>query len=162
MFDSMIPLNAFNRSYLSRLMQEIDDSELDATFGPESHSARWILAHLAIAVDYGFMQLETPFAASKLWHKTYGPGSEPASNKDVRPSKAELMSFIEVNYGKLCQSALLGDAKKLSAPHGVPLLEGTPLISKADLLGHILTTHFATHLGQLSSWRRLAGLPPLF
>ena len=44
----------------------------------------------------------------------------------------------------------------------LPLLYDTPIKSKGDLLNHILTTHFASHLGQLSSWRRLMGLPPLF
>jgi hypothetical protein len=29
------------------------------------------------------------------------------------------------------------------------------------LVGHLLTTHFATHLGQLSAWRRLAGFAPV-
>jgi hypothetical protein len=29
----------------------------------------------------------------------------------------------------------------------------------ADFVAHLMTTHAASHLGQLSAWRRLRGLP---
>jgi len=35
------------------------------------------------------------------------------------------------------------------------------LPTRGDLLAHILTTHEATHLGQLSAWRRQLGFPPV-
>ncbi len=162
MFESMISLNAFNREYLKWMLDGIPDKELDSTFGEGSHSARWILVHLAIAVDYGFKQLDMPTAASKIWHKAYGPGSKPASNAEIRPIKEKLLAFIDEQYLKLCEAALKADVAKLNVPHAVQLLESTPIKTKGDLVGHILTTHFSVHLGQLSSWRRMVGLPPLF
>jgi uncharacterized damage-inducible protein DinB len=162
MFEALIPLNAFNRDYMKRLLHGIEDSELDSTFGEGSHSARWVLVHIAISVDYGFKQLDLPMVASKLWHKAYGPGSDASSNKDVRPPKEELLKFIDVHYAKLGEAALTADKLKMATDHLVPLLEQTPIKTRADLLAHVLTTHFASHLGQLSSWRRLMGLPPLF
>jgi len=144
------------------MIDAIADPELDSTFGPGSHSGRWILVHLAIAVDFGFMQLNMPFVAPKEWHAAYGPGSDPESNAKLRPSKAELLKFIDDNYIKLCIASLDADSAKLSVAHTVPLLYDTPVKTKGDLLVHILTTHFATHVGQLSSWRRMLGLPPLF
>ncbi len=162
MNESIVALNSFNRQYLHRLIDSIADPELDATFGAGSHSARWILAHLAIAVDYGFKQVDMPFVAPKDWHAAYGPGSEAGSDAKLRPTKAELLKFIDENYVKLCIVSLDADKAKLSVAHTVPLLYDTPVKSKGDLLNHILTTHFASHLGQLSSWRRLIGLPPLF
>jgi uncharacterized damage-inducible protein DinB len=162
MNEPIVALNSFNRHYLHRMIDSIADPELDSTFGPGSHSARWILVHLAIAVDYGFKQLDMPFVAPKEWHVAYGPGSDPASNAKLRPTKAELLKFIDDNYIKLCIVSLDADSSKLSVAHTVPLLYDTPVKTKGDLLAHILTTHFATHVGQLSSWRRLLGLPPLF
>jgi len=162
MFEPLIPLNAFNRDYLKRLLFGIPDHELDSTFGEGAHSARWILVHLAIAVDYGFMQLNLPTVAPKIWHQAYGPGSEPASSKDIRPEKDELVRFIDQNYEKLSLAALAGSATQLAIAHTVPLLADTPIKTRGDLLAHILATHFASHVGQLSSWRRLLGMPPLF
>ena len=162
MNESIVALNSFTLQYLHRMIDSISDPDLDSTFGAGSHSARWILAHLAIAVDYGFMQMEMPFLAPKEWHNAYGPGSEAESNAKIRPTKVELLKFIDDNYVKLCIVSLDADKSKLSVAHTVPLLYDTPIKSKGDLLNHILTTHFASHLGQLSSWRRLMGLPPLF
>ena len=31
-----------------------------------------------------------------------------------------------------------------------------------DVVAFLLTAHLGVHLGQLSSWRRMIGLPPLF
>jgi uncharacterized damage-inducible protein DinB len=162
MFDSMISLNTFNREYLKWMLDGIPDKELDSTFGEGSHSARWILVHLAIAVDYGFKQLDKKTVASKIWHRAYGPGSSPSSNAEIRPSKEELLKFIDEQYAKLCEAAVAFDGTKLNVPHQVKLLESMPIKTKADLVGHILTTHFSVHLGQLSAWRRMVGLPHLF
>jgi len=52
--------------------------------------------------------------------------------------------------------------EEMTLVHEVDLLKATPLKTRGDLVGHILTTHFATHLGQLSSLRRHFGRPPLF
>ena len=38
--------------------------------------------------------------------------------------------------------------------------EGLPTIR--DAVAFLLTGHLGVHLGQLSMWRRLLGLPPLF
>jgi hypothetical protein len=48
----------------------------------------------------------------------------------------------------------------MSEPHTLELrfLKG-PLPTVGDLLAHLMTTHEAAHLGQLSAWRRLLGLP---
>ena len=51
----------------------------------------------------------------------------------------------------------------MAAPNRLPirfLLRHLPTVG--DLLAHLLTTHSAYHLGQLSTWRRAAGLPEVF
>ena len=49
-------------------------------------------------------------------------------------------------------------AAQLAAPSPfAPMLELLP--TAGDLLAHVLTTHATMHLGQLSAWRRLKGLP---
>jgi hypothetical protein len=62
----------------------------------------------------------------------------------------------------LCDAARAAASDLISARHEVGLLSNTPLRTKGDLIAHILATHFAVHLGQLSTLRRLAGRPLLF
>jgi uncharacterized damage-inducible protein DinB len=162
MFETEITLNRFNREYLSRLLSDLTDDQLDWQPHSGLHSVRWILTHLAIAADYGFAQLGLPFECPPAWHAAYGPSSQAGSSPDVRPSRQELETFIGTAYEKLCTAAATALPGVTDALHDVGLLKGTPLKTRGDLLAHILTTHFAVHVGQLSTLRRLAGKPMLF
>jgi hypothetical protein len=46
--------------------------------------------------------------------------------------------------------------------HKVPILRHTPLVTWSDVVAHLLTTHAAFHISQLSACRRQAGHPHLF
>jgi hypothetical protein len=162
MFDHLITLNEFNRAYLIRLMDGFPDEQLDHQSDEGLHSVRWILAHLAICADYGFSQLDMPFICPMTWHAAYGPASMAGTSDRVRPEREELLSVIETGYSKLCDSLRTASVEQLSRRHEVELLRNTVLKTRAELTAHILTTHFATHLGQLSTLRRLQGFKPLF
>lgn len=162
MFSYEITLNQFNRGYLTQLLADLTDEQLDVQPSPGLHSARWILAHLAICVDYGFKQLDKPFVCPMTWHAAYKPSSQPGTSPDVRPAREELLSVIENGYSQLCEALKTAAPEQLNAPHDVELLKQTPLKTKGQLTVHILTTHFATHLGQLSTLRRMLGFQPLF
>lgn len=162
MFEESITLNEFNRGYLSRLLADIADDQLDWQPHSGLHSVRWLLAHLAIAADYGFAQLGMPFLCPADWHQAYGPTSQAGTSATIRPSREELVSMIERAYSQLCSAAREATPEAMAVPHAVALLQSTNLRTKGDLLAHILVSHFAVHVGQLSSVRRLAGKPMLF
>lgn len=162
MFEQLIILNEFNRGYLERLLVDIPAERLDEQPTDGLHSVRWILAHLAIVADYGLKQLNHPLICPKTWHVAYGPNSLPGTSDRVRPSIEELKAAIAEGYSTLCKSLKSFDHATLTTPHEVELLSQTNLRTKADLVAHFLATHFATHLGQLSTLRRLMGLPALF
>lgn len=161
MFAYEIGLNKFNRSYLDRLLKDMADDELDVQPHPELHSARWILAHLAIVSDFGAKMIDLPSLCPRAWHEAYGPGSQAGTAATVKPSQAELLAAIDDGYSRICYAIPTVSAEHLNVPHGVALLEGTLLKTRGDLVCNILTTHFAMHLGQLSTNRRLLGRPPL-
>ena len=62
MFEREVTLNEFNRFYLRNLLAELPKSSLDDVAFEGAHSLRWILAHLAIAADYGILQFAIPRA----------------------------------------------------------------------------------------------------
>ncbi len=162
MFTHEILLNRFNRGYLDRLLQNLPDDEMDFQPHPGLHSPRWILAHLAIVADYGAKMLDLPIHCPKTWHAAYGPSSQAGTHARLSPDRAELLAAIDIGYSRLCDVLPTASGENFSQAHGVELLTGTPIVTRIDLVCHILTTHFATHLGQLSSICRLQGRPPLF
>lgn len=162
MYERETVLYGFLLGNLKRMMADIDDAKLDWQPAPNAHSAVWILAHLAIATDYVLMNLGQKGAVSKEWHKRFGPGSSELTAGEARPSKAELLSAIEAGHARVVEAVRNPDPALLAKPHPVKVLDGTPIVTVDHLIGHLMTTHAAVHMGQLSLWRRCAGYPPLF
>jgi uncharacterized damage-inducible protein DinB len=162
MFEREIALHEFNRFYLRNLLADLPKSSMDDVAFEGAHSLRWILAHLAIAADYGILQFDEPMVMSDEWHQAYGPTSQPGSHTDVRPTKAELVAAIDRGYDRLTELAKNPSVDAMNKPHTVGLLSNTPLKTKADIVAHVLATHFANHIGQLSVLRRMKGQKPLF
>ena len=162
MFEREITLNEFNRFYLRNLLAEIPKSSMDEVAFEGAHSLRWILAHLAIAADYGRIQFGESMDMPGEWHQAYGPTSQSGSHPSVQPSKADLMEAIDRGYTGLVELAKHTKGEIMQQDHTVDLLRHTPLKTKGDIVAHILATHFATHIGQLSVLRRMRGEKPLF
>lgn len=162
MFESEAILHRLNRTYLDRLMADYPESELDAQPHPGLHSCRWILAHLAIVADGCLKQLGQSTHSPLAWHAAYGPATAPGTHATIRPSRDELMAAIHAGYDRVIAAAQSAPAEVLAAPHGIERLKWTGLATKGELISHALATHFALHVGQLSSLRRLRGFDPLF
>ena len=78
------------------------------------------------------------------------------------PSIAELMEKLEEGHAALCEAAKDAEPAAMDAPHSFGPFKGSPIETVGDLLGHLITTHFASHVGQLSLMRRQLGFAPLF
>ncbi|MBY0232568.1 MAG: DinB family protein [Gemmataceae bacterium] len=156
--DTPIHLGAFVVDYLKKLADGIPDDLLDDQAAPGMHSPRWLLGHLAMAQAYGVVLLGGKPASPKEWMKAFGPGSEPTSKPDPAPSKEEILAVIEKDHAALVALIRSATPEKLAGPHGFgPMEKHAPTM--ADFIAHLMTTHAASHLGQLSAWRRLRGLP---
>lgn len=162
MFNRETLLYGFLLGYLKRLAADIPDSRLDWQPAPGAHSATWILTHLAIATDYVLMNLGQKPALPREWHKRFGPGSTELAPGEARPTKDELLAAIEAGHARVVAAVQNPDPELLAKPHPVKVLEDTPIRTVEHLIGHLMTTHAASHIGQLSLWRRCAGLPALF
>jgi len=162
MFESEAMLNRLNRTYLARVMADYPEKDLDLEPQPGLHSARWILAHLAIVADFGLKHLGRPMDCPAEWLAAYGPASPPGTNPAVIPSREDLLAAITRGYDRLIEAAQSAPLDLLDRPHDLERLKWTGLATKGELMSHVLATHFALHLGQLSTLRRLLGFAPLF
>ena len=71
------------------------------------------------------------------------------------------MRAIEQRYEDLRQRAATASPEHLSQPTTNPRAKET-LPTFKEFLAFLLTGHVCVHVGQLSSKRRIIGLPPLF
>jgi hypothetical protein len=161
-FEREIALQTFLLGYLKMLTADVSEEDLDRRPIAGMNPPRWILTHLAICTDYAARALGGEMARPKTWHRAYGPGAPPTAAVDPLPSKSELISAFEAGVHRVNELAAKADRSALAAPHGLAILEGTPIRTKEEFVAHLMTTHAAGHLGHLSCWRRAMGRAPLF
>lgn len=160
MFKNEFLLNAFNRDYLKTIGKDLADSDLDnVTVGK---TPRWILGHLRVVADMPREMVGLSPQLDEKWLSGYGPGSK-TGDPDAPSFRVEqIVADTIAAYEELADAAQQADAEVMSQPHGLELLADTPLKTRGDLLSHLLATHFAFHLAQLSACRQAKGLGPLF
>ncbi len=161
MLETETKIYAFMRSAFDLLLTGVDESKFADQPMPGMNPPAWILGHLAIVADRGCEVLGAPRQLSEAWHTQFGPGSTPSSKLSDYPSKAELLAALDAGHARLSSLALAADPALLAEPHGRERIAAL-LPTKGDLVAMMMTAHEGTHLGQLSTWRRCIGIPPLF
>ena len=161
MFERELTLYAFNLNYLKAIMADIDESDLMARPFEGANPPVWILGHLALATDSAARLLGLEAVCPRPWRRQFAPGTNPADLQPPLPTKSELMAAIENGHRRVSEAAAAAAADVMNEPHNVGLLKPTKLKTKGGVVAHLMTTHIAFHLAQLSACRRKAGKGPI-
>ena len=147
------------QDYGDAMLRDIADDEMCLQPTPGCNHAAWIVGHLAYAAD---MHSRYAGAAPILdgWTPLFGMGSLPKPSMDAYPGKDELIQAWHDANTRIVAAARSAGADLLGQPTQGPLVETLPTV--ADFLAFSMTGHTATHLGQLSAWRRAIGRPKMF
>lgn len=160
MFEREAVLARFVGEYYRRLTSDLPEDRMAEIPVQGLKPPVWILGHLAIANDYALQFLGLPTTCPESWSRDFGPGSNPLEPTGPIPTKDELVRTFLTSHAAILAGLPTVDPASMSGPHGLPmaiLAEFTP--TRGDLLAHLITTHPSVHLGQLSTWRRIAGFP---
>lgn len=149
-----------NLEQIHGLLNGLNDSHLTTCPYKGGHDVRWVLGHLAISMDFAASILGLPNASPEEWNKLFGPGASGQTTSG--PNIAELVSVIDRGHAQVATALSKADPALLEQPHGMDFLAKSPLKSKGDVLGLLLTNHESYHIAQLSACRCVAGLKPLF
>jgi hypothetical protein len=153
------------RFALGLLEQQVDglsDAQLRAPIAPGHHTGLWVLGHLVIAANIGLKRLGAPHSLPDDRMAAFGPGSAPDAPVPPGVSKESLLAELLATPDLLEAAARSAGEAYLDEPHGAPWLAGTPLKTRRDSIGQLFSYHVGYHIGQLSVYRRAAGLPALF
>jgi DinB superfamily len=161
MLDSELNVNRFLVSYCRMLVGDIADERLAEQPLPGVNHPAWILGHLAISADRGCSLLDAPKQLPASWPLLFGSGSGLSATRIDYPSKDELLRAVEQGFERLRQTIATATPEKFAKlATNPPTKEALPTIK--DGIAFLLTGHLGIHLGQLSTWRRMIGLLPLF
>jgi hypothetical protein len=161
MFEREIRLNGLMHRLLAGMLADMDEAHLLVPICEGGNPPAWILGHLVVSNDYGLKILGAPRVAPAEWHKRFGRGMSPKGDSSPFPTKRELLEKLEQGREQMVAAAAKADPERMNQPHNFDLFKDSPVQTVGDILGHLMTTHFATHVGQFSVWRRAHGKPPL-
>jgi hypothetical protein len=150
----------FMLDYLEKVTAVMTPDDLRTTSGGMNPPG-WILGHLAVVADLAGPMLQLPRKCPAKWHKAFGPTTSPGTELPEQTA-TEWMAAIRSGYEAILDALPNANEAVMAEPHGSALLAGTAVQTRGQLLTHLLTTHLATHVGQLSAWRRNQGHAPLF
>lgn len=158
MIEYVLAVMARNLGYMQRLVADVPDERMcEQPAGYSNHPA-WQIGHTAVTCDFvgGMLGLEPALPAA--WQGLFGVGTKPTDNASAYPSKAELTQGLEKVYARLREALKAADASTLAQPLPEERLRAIfPTVGTIAV--SVATSHIAVHCGQLSAWRKLAGLP---
>ena len=160
MFEYEIKLYAFVLDYCHKLAEGIEENDMAHQPLAGINPPVWVLGHLAICTDYAAMLLGLSKDCPEEWHRRFGPGSTPPRSDEPRPKKDKLLYAIDRGHERVSHAAERATPERMRETHAVDLaFLRESLTTVGELVAHLMTTHPAFHLGQLSTWRRANGLP---
>ena len=159
MIDLLRSRFAFQLSYIEALVADIPQGRMAEQPAPGMNHPAWLLGHLAWAADFVPALLGGAPGLEAEWAARFGARSRPTADASVYPDKAALLDALRRAHARASEALPRVTPEILSAQFLDPAFRAV-MPTVGDGLFHILTTHEATHSGQLSAWRRAAGLPP--
>lgn len=154
---------AANLAYAHRLTDGLDAQATVTLPAAGMNHPCWVIGHLGSTADlmiahhlFGLDQ-----AHPVAWRELFTPDSHPVGDVKAYPPLADLMAFLEERHATVTESVLdvTPDFFERTCPATLPegFRKRFPTIGTALL--HIMIGHENMHLGQLSAWRRVQGLP---
>jgi hypothetical protein len=161
--DLIIPTFKLNLWYSQRLVADVSDEQMCAqpVPGRVMNHAAFVLGHLAWAagdVASGFLGL--PLMCPEGWKDLFGQGAQPLADRSRYPSRAVLLKTLEDAHARLAEAAPKAKPELLAQAGPERMRDRFPTIG--SVLVGLMTSHHASHNGQLSAWRRALGLPSVF
>ena len=147
-------------AYGERLAADIPADRFAERPLPGLNPPVWLLGHVAVVGNFALSRVDESPVELPGWRENFGVGTEPLVYADgfTPPTADDLRAAVKETHARFLAATAAVDPAHLGEPTELDRLADR-FPTKGDLLTHLLTTHDAVHWGQLSAWRRGAGLP---
>jgi hypothetical protein len=160
MIAAIVDIYARNLDYAQRLVGDLRDDQMCVQPAEQMNHAAWVIGHLARTGDRvaaaRLLGLE-PKMPDNL-EPLFDHQSTPVSDRSTYPDKATLLGFLDDAHQRV--TAALSQKPDALLDESVAderFAKRFATLGPAFL--HVLIGHEQMHLGQLSAWRRVQGLP---
>lgn len=152
---------AFNLQFAKSLLNDVPQEKMCQQIGGLTNHPAWLIGHLAYACDSFAKLLGVEPICPPDWAGLFRNGSQPMPDASKYPDKATLLAKLEEGHRRLAKAVADTPESQFNKPNPIKELAAA-LPTLGDMLVFAMVGHEATHLGQLSAWRRAQGLPSVF
>lgn len=152
----------FLLGYGDMLLGGIDPDDAFTPIAEGGSHPAWILGHLTWADSRMAVGLGGESGIDlEAWTKLFAGGTPALTDASAYPAWSEIVDAWHDSHARCEAAAPSVTAEILAQPNNHPIL-GKPYPTFESFFGFLMTGHESIHLGQLSAWRRVHGMPPLF
>jgi hypothetical protein len=150
-----------NMDYAPKLVADLSEEQMVAQpasdpNAPSNHPA-WVLSHLNVYVPIIESLIKGEAFADPKEHE-FGMQSRPLADRSAYASKQALIDEFSAGHERVLK--LLADADDSVLRYAVKLPRWESIMPTSGIaLPYLMLNHENGHLGQVSAWRRIQGLP---
>lgn len=150
-----------NRDYGQKLVSDLNSQQMVVQPVPDlvvptNHPA-WVFSHLNLYLGV-IMSLIEDVDFPDPREQPFGMLSKPENDSSIYPSKEELVDTFISGHDRVIEILSQADDQLLERP--MRLLRWQPIMPTLGIaLPYLMLNHENSHLGQISTWRRVQGLP---
>ena len=157
MIQNLLFVYKFNLDNASELVADLSDEQMvQQPQGVINHPA-WTLGHLAFVADYLAITLGAESSLPDGWADHFPTGGTPSGDAADYPSKEAILGQLAAQHERATQLVAEADPTVFEQAFPDERIRGRfPTIG--DFTAFLMTSHEASHLGQISAWRRAMGI----
>ena len=150
-----------NSDYGSGLVSDLSEAQMTLQPAPEGKSPAnhpaWVLSHLNVYIPIIESLIQGKAFDDPKGHQ-FGMQSKPESDASIYAARQQLIEEYVAGHQRV--TSLLKDAGAASLEQDVLLERWKPVMPKTGIaLLYLMLNHENVHLGQVSAWRRIQGMP---
>ena len=146
-----------NHDYANKLVADLADEQMIHQPAANTNHPAWVLRHLHAYREVIIALLAGDNPDDPKDHR-FGMLSKPEADAGLYGSKAEILADFNAAGAGVLEELQARGLEAMTAP--MPIQRWTePFPRIGDAMGYVMLCHEGVHLGQLSAWRRVQGLP---
>ena len=156
--DAILELSGANAGLFQKMLADVAPADMCRQPNGILNHAAWQIGHVTFVRSAMMQLLGAPGEVPADWAGLFAPGTTPSADAGKYPSKEELLAAFGRAQRRVIDVVKGTTADVLERPTPIEGIRGMfPTVGR--LVAGMLTTHDGMHLGQLSVWRRVQGLP---
>lgn len=156
MVEHLIHTYEFNLEHIKKIVADVSDEQMTLQPNGLVNHPAWTLGHLASTSDMLAKTLSLESTFPEEWKEACKTGGTPSGDAAVFASKEQLLAELSNQHARVAEAVKQAGSESFTAESEENFRKMFPTVG--DIIMYLMSAHEGTHIGQLQTWKRAAGL----